>query len=205
MKLYDKSNHSVYKTKDLVQKPSANAQDVAQSTYKNAGNIMQDPWARAKDTAQLASAQVEKRMKLGMDKTRAWLAVGIGIASTLLHKNKYTAQKKLETAQKNLQDMQGPLQRNVRSSLTKTVGALSDSTLKARESLNQATTRAKEMQELWQEQYIQRQRKRKRAKMIFRWGIVAGAVLALLYTPIAGSEVRQRLAKEWQQYRSTSV
>src|SRR5262249_53428608 len=102
-------------------------------------------------------------------------------------------------AQKNMQKMQGPLQKNVRSGLAKTSDVLGKSTSKATDSLKQATTRAKELQESWQEQSIQRQRRRKRAKIVFRWELIFGVALALLYSPIAGSEVRQRIGKGWQE------
>ena len=76
------------------------------------------------------------------------------------------AQGNLEKAQKKLQDISDPLQSNVR----KTVEVVNTGTVKARQGLNQATTRAKEMQESWQEQSIQRQHKRKRSKDDFPLG-----------------------------------
>jgi len=199
MKLYERSKPSKRKVRKVVKTTSAKAKDVARSTSKNVRNSAQDTFASAKDTVQLAYTEVEKSMKLGWNKTLTWLAIATGIVVPFLQKNMQKAQKNLEKAQKNMQKMQDPLQKNVRSSLAKTSDVLGKTTSKATDSLKQATTRAKDLQDSWQEQSVQRQRRRKRAKMVFRWGLIFGVALALLYSPIAGSEVRQRIGKGWQE------
>jgi len=198
MKLYERSKPSKRKVRKVVKTTSAKAKDVARSTSKNVRNSAQETFANAKDTVQLAYTEVEKSMRLGWNKTLTWLAIATGIVVPFLQKNMQKAQNNLEKAQKNMQKMQGPLQNNVRSSLAKTSDVLGKTTSKATDSLKQATTRAKELQDSWQEQSVQRQRSRKRAKMVFRWGLLFGVALALLYSPIAGSEVRQRIGKGWQ-------
>jgi uncharacterized membrane protein len=52
-----------------------------------------------------------------------------------------------------------------------------------------------------QDQYASYQRKRQAARVLFRIGLIAGVVAALLLTPIAGSEVRARLVGQWDKYR----
>ena len=206
MKLYERSKPSKRKARKVVKTTSAKAKDVARSTSKNVRNSAQETFANAKDTVQLAYTEVEKSMKLGWNKTLTWLAIATGIVVPFLQNNMQKAQENLEKAQKNMQKMQGPLQKKVRSGLAKTTdvfGKTTDvfgkTTSKATDSLKLATTRAKEMQDAWQEQSVQRQRRRKRAKMVFRWGLLFGVALALLYSPIAGSEVRQRIGKGWQE------
>jgi hypothetical protein len=39
-------------------------------------------------------------------------------------------------------------------------------------------------------------------RTIFRVGLLTGVLLALLYTPIAGSDVRKQIAKKWDEYRT---
>ncbi len=192
MKLYDRSKPSNYKTRKVAQTTSAKAKDVARSTSKNVRNSAQDTFANAKDTVQLAYAQVQKSMKVGWNKTLTWLAIRADIASDFLQEN-------MHKAQKNLRKMQSPLQNNVRSGLAKTSAVLGKGTSTTQYGLQRARTRAREMQEARQEQSTQRQRKRQRAKTIFRWGLLAGVALALLYSPIAGSEVRRRIGKGCQQ------
>jgi hypothetical protein len=199
MKVSDRSKHSNNMTRTVAKTTSAKAKDIARSTSKNLRNNKQDTFASAKDTTQLSYAQMQKNIKQGWNKTRAWLAVGVAIVITFAQKSMRKAQKNIETAQKNLQKMQGPLQSNVRSGLTKTSDVIGKSTSKAVSGFQQATTRAKELQDSWQEQSAQRQRKRKRAKTVFRWGLIFGVALALLYSPIAGSEMRQRFGKGCQQ------
>jgi hypothetical protein len=41
-------------------------------------------------------------------------------------------------------------------------------------------------------------RRRQRRKMAFRFGLLAGVVGALLFTPLTGSEMRRQLATFWQ-------
>lgn len=199
MKVYDRSKHSDNITRDVAKTTSAKAKDIARSAATNIKNNKQDTFAIAKDTAQLTYMEMQKSIKQGWDKTRAWLAVGAAIAATFAQKNMRKAQEKLEDVQKNMQKMQDPLQSNVRSSLTKISNVIGQNTTRAVSSIQQTTTRAKELQNSWLEQSAQRQRKRKRAKMVFRWGLIFGVALALLYSPIAGSEMRQRIGKGWQQ------
>ncbi len=199
MKLYDRSKPSNYKTRKVVQTTSAKAKDVARSTSKNVRDSAQDTFASAKDTVQLAYMQVQKSMKAGWYKALVWLTTRANTAGDFLQENTRKTQKNLKKAQKNLQKMQDPLQENIRSSLAKTSAVLSKGTSTAQYSLQQARTRAREMQEARQEQSAQRQRKRQRAKTVFRWGLISGVVLALLYSPIAGSEARRRISKGCQQ------
>jgi len=206
MKLYGISNPRLGKARNVAQTTSAKAKDVARSTSKNVRstsknvrNSAQDTLASAQDTVQLAYAQVQKSMKAGWNKTLVWLTPAVAIVGAFIQKNMCKAQKNLKQAQKNLQKMQGSLQSNVRSGSAKTSKVIGNGTSKAQYGLNLATTRAKEMQESWQEQSARRQRRRKRARMLFRGGVIAGVALALLYSPIAGSEVRQRIGKGWRQ------
>ena len=200
MKLYERvkpSNHN--KASKITKMILAKASKVAPSTSKNLKDSAQDTLASAKDTVQLAYAEVEKSMRQSWNKTLTWLALVASIVVPILQKNMQKAQDNLNKAQKTLGQIQGPLQSDVRSRLAQTSQALGKSTSAARSSLKQATTRAKEMQLSWQERSIQRQLKRKQARRAFRWGIVLGVVVALLYSPIRGSEARQRISQGWQQ------
>jgi hypothetical protein len=202
MKLYERSKPSNHKVSKVTNMTSAKAHKVARSSSKDIKDIKnsaQDTLASAKDTVQLAYAEVEKSMRRGWNKTLTWLALAVSIVVPILQKNMQKAQNNINKVQKNLEKIQGPVQSNVRSKLARTSQALGKSTSAAQGSLQQARTRAKEMQVSWQEQSIQRQRRRERAKRAFRWGIVLGVVVALLYSPIAGSEARQRISQGWQQ------
>lgn len=157
--------------------------------------------ASAKDTAQSAYTQVQEGMRVRWSRARAWMAISIGILVALLQKNMQQAQKNWEQAQQNLQEMQS----NVGPRLSKSLQAIGERTGKARQSVSQAAVRAQEMKGLWQEQAIERKQRRKRAKMMFRAGLIIGAVAALLYTPLAGPETYQRLVRHFQRYRLPSA
>lgn len=200
MKLYERYKPSNDSISEVVQTRSAKAKDAARCASNNVSASAQNTFASAKDTLQSTYAQVEKSMKLGWDKTLTWLTLGTGIVGALLQRNMQKAQKQLEKAQKNMQKVQGPLQSNVKAGLAKTSDVLDKSTSIATDSLKQATAKAKEMQDALQDFSAERQSKRKRAKSVFRWGLIFGVLLALLYSPMTGSEARQRLSKGCQQY-----
>jgi gas vesicle protein len=65
--------------------------------------------------------------------------------------------------------------------------------------LKKVTENVKDVQDSLQDRIEAYQRKRARAKFLFRMGLLAGVVLALLYTPWPGSQTRQLLGAYWQQ------
>jgi putative cell wall-binding protein len=199
MKIFESVKPSNHKASKITKMISAKASKVARSNSKNLKDSAQDTLASAKDTVQLAYAEVEKSMRQGWNKTLTWLTLAASIVVPILQRNMQKAQDNLNIAQRTLEKVQGPLQSTVISRLIKASQALGKSTDTARDSLKQATTRAKEMQLSWQERSIQRQLRRKRARRAFRWGILLGVVVALLYSPIRGSEARQRISQGWQQ------
>ena len=190
MKLYERVKPSNHKASKITKMRPTKASKVALPTSKNLKDSAQDTLVSAKDTVQLAYTEVEKSMRRGWNKTLTWLALAASIVVPIFQKNIQKAQDNLNIAQRTLEKIQGPFQSNVISRLVKTSQTLGKSTSVARDSFKQARTRAKEMQLSWQERSIQRQLKRKQARRAFRWGIVLGVVVALLYSPIRGSEAR---------------
>ena len=53
-----------------------------------------------------------------------------------------------------------------------------------------------------QHSYERAARRRARNRRLFRWGLIVGIVLALLYTPVAGPEIRRGLAEQFNQLRT---
>lgn len=135
-------------------------------------------------------------------RTQATLQTGLDVAQTSLDKNSKIAKKKLKRAQKNFKKMQSNVQDNVGSSLSTAQDMLSKGSQQASQQIKKVTATAKNISGDLQDQYARNVRKRKRAKALFRWGLVAGIVLTLLFTPLAGSEARQRIATQWSQLRS---
>jgi hypothetical protein len=119
----------------------------------------------------------------------------MGVAQDTLAKSAKQAQKNLKKAQKNMQETVG-------ASLAKTQDLLGESSKRASKSLQQVAASAVEAKAAMQEQYASYQQKRQSARTLFRWGLVVGVVLALLYAPYSGAEVRRRLMAQWEQARS---
>ena len=49
--------------------------------------------------------------------------------------------------------------------------------------------------------YKQQQKKRSRGRSLFRYGLILGVVVALLFAQISGAEMRKRLVVLWDQYK----
>lgn len=103
----------------------------------------------------------------------------------------------------NLKKLQGSVQENLEMSREKAQDALSQGSQKASKRILQAASSAIELKDMMQDRYESYRRSRKRAQYLFRGGLLIGFVLILLYTPLPGSEIRSRLAMQWQQYRSS--
>lgn len=157
-------------------------------------------------------------------KTQDALSSSVNTAQDMLARNARQAQKNMQKTQKNFQRMQGTVQENVAFGLTKTQSMLSRGTRQASQNLQnaavsarnitqRATTGARKMtqnvatsamgiKENTQDRYGRYVHRQQSSRRLFRWGLAVGIVLALFYAPIAGSEIRQRLARQWQEYRS---
>src|SRR6185312_13513772 len=191
------------------------AKDLAQTTYTNVQGKVQDGVGRTQNalTAGLLMAQdllkynrpspssfESKKVKTAQKTTQQvvktrWaqildlistgltvLQTGLNLAQVTLQKNTQEAQKNLLQAQNRLKEMQY----RVGTGWQKTQDTLSTGSKQAYRRFSQAATTAKDLREIAQEQYIAYQRRRKRAKRLFRWGLVLGIVITLLYTPISG-------------------
>ena len=189
-----------------AQSTAANVKDVAQKTFTSAKGTTQDKLANTKDFArsrfkttrnatQDRLAQVQESTKVWLDKALDLLVTVASVVAALLYENRRKAQQKLQQAQVSLQKTATPI-------VEKTQDVVITSTRDASERLQRVADNAKDVKEAVQEGYAHYQRKRRRKRILFRMGLLAGVVATLLYTPLAGSDVRQRIAAGWQQYRS---
>jgi len=90
-------------------------------------------------------------------------------------------------------------QDTLQSGLGTATDVLGKTTKTAGKSLKKVTENVKDVQDALQDRIEAYQRKRARAKFLFRMGLLAGVVLTLLYTPWPGSQTRQLLGAYWQQ------
>ena len=201
-----------------VQYNGYTAQDVkskARGVAQSAASTVQDVSSKAKDVAQATASTVQDTVQSGLTRTQKMLLVGLDLGQNLLRRNfrrrnlNKQARKNLKKAQKNLSTLQGTLQESVQSGLSKTqdtlqsgLGTATDvlgkTTKTAGKNLKKVTSNVKDVQDSLQDRIEAYQRKRARAKFLFRMGLLAGIVLALLYTPWPGTQTRQQLAGYWQ-------
>lgn len=132
-----------------------------------------------------------------------------------LQKRAKHAQKDLKKARKRLKHMQKSAQKNLesgwstaqdglKSGWSATQDKLGESSQQARKSMKQVSSNMKDARKTAQKRYKHYQHKRARARMLFRWGLVAGVVLALLFTPVTGLEARERIKQLWERYKQSS-
>lgn len=164
----------------------ATIKDFAQSTLKTSKIVAQD-----------ALVNIQENASQGLDRAQHLMATVIGItgaAVAIFYKNRQQAQEKLQRTQMSLMASTTPI-------VERTQKAVRANTQKATHGLQQAKSTAKDFTIFVQDQYTHLQTKRRRRRALFRIGLIAGAILALLYTPLSGAEIRQRLNAQWQQYR----
>jgi gas vesicle protein len=125
-------------------------------------------------------------------------------AQNVLNKNVKRANKNLKNAQKNLKKAQGTVQDSVQSGLGVAQNVLGKSTESATKGLKKVTGSVKDMQDGLHDRAERNQRRRARAKFLFRLGLVAGVVFILLYAPRPGYETRRQLGDLWQQLSQRS-
>jgi hypothetical protein len=134
------------------------------------------------------------------------LQKGVDKAQAIIGKQALLAGVGLTKAQKmlgdTLEDVQDSIQNGMQITKNRTFGALGKGKAKATDKLAKATNNVKVIKDSMQDRYEQYMRKRKRARRLFRWGLIIGLVLALLYTPKPGAELRSQLQEQWQHYRT---
>jgi len=146
--------------------------------------------SRVQDSAQ-------DKVQSALPVAQGLVGAGLGVAQVLLGRN-------VRRANKNLKNIQGTVGESVQSGLSVAQDVLDKGTKQASKRLQKGTKQAskslikvtenvKDVQGSFQDRLESYQRKRARAKALFRIGLVAGIVGALLYTPWPGAETRSRL------------
>jgi hypothetical protein len=177
-------------TKDAAQKTLARARETAQSRFKTNRKA-------TRDTLTKAQAKVQESTKVGLGKAQNWLTAVLSVVSAivaLLYEMRHKTQKKLRQAQISLAKTTTPI-------VEKTRDAVVTSTKKAGKGLQKTADNTKEARASLQDWYANYRRRHRRSRALFRIGLLAGVVLAFFYTPITGSDIRQRIAEQWRRYR----
>jgi gas vesicle protein len=147
-------------------------------------------------------SNIQDYVQPGVQKVSDTLQSGTTLAQAALLENAKKAQKNLKKAQDNLQDLQAAMQENLGSGLAATQDVLSKRSQQASQTWQQIASSAKDTSEDLQDRYASYVQKRKHARALFRWGLVVGVVLALLYSPLTGEEVRRRVSEQFNQIRA---
>ena len=177
------------------------------------GNTVMD---KAKGVAQSTLATVQGGMDLmqaGLARTQDTVQTGLSTAQDTWQGNVKRASKSLKKAQKKMKRSLASMQDSMQSGLEQTQDVLQSGLSKAQgvlsvgsknvkragKGLQKATGSLKEAQGNVQSQLARYARKRKRAKVLFRIGLLTGVVLILLYAPWPGSDTRRQLGVWWKQ------
>jgi hypothetical protein len=194
--LFTKKNLATDTTQH-VQATYANTRDAARNILARARETAQSRFKTSRKATQNTLTKAQHSTKVGLNKAQNWLAVVMSVASAIgafLYEMRRKTQKKLKQTPIFLAKTTTPI-------VEKTQDVLITSTKKAGKSLQKAADNTKGVKESLQGRYTDYRRRHRRHRALFRIGLLAGVVLAFFYTPIAGSDIRQRIAKQWQRYR----
>lgn len=190
---------------DIAQTGADVAQGVSDKVSDLTQNLVPGRQRKAQKNGKLARKQLGRwqsslrdTVGSGVSAAQDVLQSGIDYTQATLIKNPRQARRRLKKAQKNLKKVQSTIQERVGSGLASTQKAWQQGTKQAQ----QAAMNAREMRGNWQLRREQARRRAARARTLFRWGVVAGVVLALLYAPTTGSEVRRRIVEQFQKVRA---
>lgn len=147
-------------------------------------------------------SNVQERLGSGWMRAQEMLQAGLGLLQTVTEKNKRDVSKNVKQAQKKAQKNLKAVRGNLESGWNKTQGILGKRSKAISKPISQATETAKDMRNAAQKQLARYKRRRRRARAIFRLGLILGTVLAILYTPFPGSEIRHRIASRVERYRA---
>ncbi len=171
--------------------------------------VLSDLGDRASTIAQAASNSTKKIQKQALKNLKnlqqATQENGASVlsdlgdrASTVAQAASASTKKMQKQAQKNLQNLKQATQENLESGWSTARSKWEDGSQQVRENLAQIGSNVQDAREASQKRAKANKRARARARTVFRWGLVIGVVLVLLYTPISGAEVRQRIADLWR-------
>jgi len=131
-------------------------------------------------------------------KTQDVIGEGLETTEVTLQKRVKRARKNLRKTQKNLKHLQKAAQENLESGWSAARDKWEEGSQQVSRNLTKVGSNAQGASKTIQKRYRHSQRKRARARALFRWGLVIGFVLALLYTPITGAEIRHRIILFWK-------
>lgn len=155
------------------------------------------------DRLQPAWAKTQEVLQVGREATQDTLQNAWETSQHVLEKRMKRARKQLRKTRKNLKHMQKAAQENLKSGWATTQDTVGEGSQLVSRSLMQLGSNAKDASKAVQKRYKHYQRKRTRARKLFRWGLVVGLILALLFAPASGAETRRRLAAFWEQYKQS--
>jgi hypothetical protein len=213
--------------KEAVEAVYSNTQDTLQSGLDKTQHTIIDGWEKMQSWLHHLNPPVN-RIELPTKSRRSILPLvshntlsvlsdqqqkGLKKAQKRLDKQAVQAGERLTKVQQKLGDSlneaQNTLQNSIQIAKAKMMATLGTAldrgtrpANKVSRTLRQAGENVKELKETAQERHEQRVRKRRRARLMFRWGLIIGVVLALLYTPKPGVEIRTKLTELWHTYRT---
>ncbi|GAC1661927.1 MAG: hypothetical protein NVS9B9_23610 [Ktedonobacteraceae bacterium] len=192
----------------------------AQNQLGDLQGTVQDKLGGVQDTVQTA-------VTTGLSKAQDVISGTVDTAQDVFEKNTRAARKNFKKAQKEALKNFKKAQKSAKSNIAATVSTAQDVTDMASKKANAGFLQSKSaaqdavdnaskkatasflgakstVQDKLDDAQAESERKARRkanAKGLFRFGLVAGIVIALLYTPTPGSQVRQQLMQQVNKYR----
>ncbi|HLZ57634.1 MAG TPA: YtxH domain-containing protein [Ktedonosporobacter sp.] len=182
------------KTQDILLGSVGIAQgilDTTQGVFSSGMGTAQDVFSNGMDTAQDVMARNAKQARKNWKRTQKNLGRNMTRTQYTLGEHSRRVGGHLWNAASTVYGLPG----NVG-------GALGEGSRRAGRHIWNTATNVYSFPGNARERYARQACRQARARRLFDWGLAIGAVVAMLYAPIPGSELRRRLVSQWQQYNT---
>lgn len=156
---------------------------------------------RAQDTLHPAWTKTQHTLQDSAEATQNTLKTGLESIQENARKTQKNLQHMQKTARKNLKKGWSSTQESLEAGWSSVQDRVEEGSQQVLSNLAQVATSTKEAKKALQKRYKRHQLKRAWARRLFRWGLVSGFLLALLFAPINGAETRKRIGRLWNQYK----
>lgn len=156
---------------------------------------------KAQDTLHPAWTKTQHTLQDSAQATQNTLKTGLESIQESARKTQENLQSIQKTARKSLKKGWSSAQDGLEAGWSGVQDRVEEGSQQVLSNLAQVATSTKEAKKALQKRYKRHQLKRTWARRLFRWGVVSGFLLALLFAPINGAETRKHIRHLWNQYK----
>lgn len=157
------------------------------------------------DKARVVRNKARNLVDKALEQTQQSLKKGLASAQDTLQERAKDEQRKLEhmqkAAHKRLASGWSTAQESLESGWKATQNMAEEGSKRVQKRAAQVAASTKDTAQKLRRRYKRQRNNRSRGRRLFRWGLVIGIILALVFAPISGIEARKRIALLWDHYK----